>query len=84
MGIVLCVNITENLKTTLWKLCGNKTLWKHYGKKFRFLKARETDLPVLILISYKVKGNGIIDEKNKDYLHSGACLQKPGNDKKAL
>lgn len=71
MGIVLCVNITENLKTTLWK-------------KFRSLKARETDLPVLILISYKVKGNGIIDEKNKDYLHSGACLQKPGNDKKAL
>lgn len=53
-------------------------------KKFRSPKARETDLPVLILISYKVKGNGIIDEKNKDYLHSGACLQKPGNDKEAL
>ena len=62
------------------KLYGNRTLWK----KFRSPKARETDLPVLILISYKVKGNGIIDEKNKDYLHSGACLQKPGNDKEAL
>lgn len=57
---------------------------KIYGKKFRSPKARETDLPVLILISYKVKGNGIIDEKNKDYLHSGACLQKPGNDKEAF
>lgn len=77
MGIVLCVNITENLKTTLWKQ-------NSMEKKFRSPKARETDLPVLILISYKVKGNGIIDEKNKDYLHSGACLQKPGNDKEAF
>ena len=82
MGIVLCVNITENLKTTLWKQ--NSMEAELYGKKFRTPKARETDLPVLTLISYKVKGNGIIDEKNKDYLHSGACLQKPGNDKEAF
>lgn len=82
MGIVLCVNITENLKTTLWKQNSMET--ELYGKKFRSLKARETDLPVLTFISYKVKGNGIIDEKNKDYLHSGACLQKPGNDKEAF
>ena len=82
MGIVLCVNITENLKTTIWKQNSMET--ELYGKKFRSPKARETDLPVLLLISYKVKGNGIIDEKNKEYLHSGACLQKPGNDKEAL